>query len=222
MIRRIIESTPPHPHYFKRRAWINRMMGEFDNAINDMNKAIDLDPDDGNSYWERGACYAHKLSLEKNIEGNRKKQMLVKILHDYKASVERNPTSPEACLAVLETDMLLHNWDNAISNYGSCKPYIDTKQYQLVRAWLGCLSLTFAGDTLEDEDKKPLYDNTIRLKKTHWCVSEIDSLFMELEKGRLYIKKYIRQRSIIRNSLIILMNHQFDLNYKKNNPAEEI
>ena len=195
----LIEKTLPHPHYFKKRAWVYRMIGEFDNAINDMNKAIDLDPDDGNSYWERGACYAHKLSLEKNIEGNSKKQMLRKILTDYKSSVERNPTSSEAWLAVLETDMLLHNWDDAISNYGACKPYIDTKEYQLVRAWLGCLSLIFADYSLEEEDKELLHDKSIRLKKIHWCVSEIDSLLIELEregfnKEKIYKAKEFHQK----------------------------
>lgn len=177
----LIENTPPHPHYFKKRAWVYRMIGEFDYAINDMNKAIDLNLDDGNSYWERGACYAHKLSLEKNIERNSKKQILRKILQDYKDSVKRNPTSSEAWLAIIETDMLLHNWDDAISNYGTCKPYIDTKEYHLVRSWLGCLALTFAGDLHEEEDKTPFYDKNIRLKRTQWCVSEIDSLLIELE-----------------------------------------
>jgi hypothetical protein len=85
-------------------------------------------------------------------------------------------------LAILETDMLLHNWDDAISNYGACKPYINSREYHLVRSWLGCLSLIFAGDPLEEEDRKPLDDNSIRLGRTHWCVSEIDSLLIELEK----------------------------------------
>ncbi len=176
----IVDAAVPHPHYFKRRAWINRMNGTFDAAINDMNKAIELDPDDSNSYWERGACHAHKLSQIKKINNIDKKTLLEIILKDYKSSVERNPTSPEAWLAILETDMLLHKWDDAISDYGSCKSYIDSREYQLIRAWLGCLSLIFAEDNLEEEDTKLLYDKTIRLKMSHWCISEIDSLLIEL------------------------------------------
>lgn len=177
----LVEGASPHPHFYKRRAWINRMVGQFDAAIRDMNKAIELNPDDSASYWERGACYAHKLSQITNIGKDEKKSLLNKILQDYKGSVQRNPSSSEGWLAILETDMLLHNWDDAISNYGACKPYIDSREYHLVRAWLGCLSLVFAGDPIEEEDRKPLDDNSIRLRRTQWCVSEIDSLFIELE-----------------------------------------
>ena len=199
----IIENTDPHPHYYKRRGWIYRMNGEFDAAINDMNKAIELDPDDSNSYWERGACYAHKLSQLINIDKTDKTTLLQIIHKDYKSSVERNPSSSEAWLAILETDMLLHNWDDAISDYGSCKSYIVSREYQLVRAWLGCLSLIFTGDDLEEEDKKLLYDKTIRLKMSNWCVSEIDSLLIELEKEGFYDEKLKKANEIH----IIFLNH---------------
>lgn len=178
----LVEGASPHPHFYKRRAWINRMVGQFDAAISDMNEAIELNPDDSVSYWERGACYAHKLSQITTIGKDEKKTLLNKILQDYKSSVQRNPSSSEGWLAILETDMLLQNWDDAISNYGACKPYIDSREYHLVRSWLGCLSLIFAGDPLEEEDRKPLDDNSIRLRRTQWCVSEIDSLLIELEK----------------------------------------
>lgn len=185
----LIENFSSQSHYLKKRALTYRMMGEFNAAISDMDKAIELDPDDAVSYWERGACYAHKLSLLKDISKNEKTHLLEKILKDYKASVEREPTSSAAWLAILETDMLLQNWDDAISNYGSCKPYIDTKEYQLVRSWLGCLSLIFADESIEDEDMKSLNDCTIRLNRGSWCVSEIDSLFIELENEKLNKEK---------------------------------
>lgn len=197
----LVEGASPHPHFYKRRAWVNRMVGQFDAAIIDMNKAIELNPDDSVSYWERGACYAHKLSQITNISRDEKKALLNKILQDYKGSVQRNPSSSEGWLAILETDMLLHNWDDAISNYGACKPYIDSKEYHLVRAWLGCLSLIFEGDPLEEEDRKPLDDNSIRLRRTQWCVSEIDSLLNELERDNFNVEKinqakYLHKRFI--------------------------
>jgi len=196
---RIIEHAPIHPQYFKRRSWILRMAGNFDAAIHDMDKAVELNPHDADSYWERGACYAHKLSNLKNINKNEKKVSLDRILKEYKRSVEKNPINPEAWLAILETDMLLHDWDNAIGHYGDCKPYINYREHQLVRSWLGCLSLVFADDPLEEEDKDPLYDNSIRLRRTHWCVSEIDSLLIELaaegfDKYKMDMAKEIHQR----------------------------
>jgi tetratricopeptide (TPR) repeat protein len=177
----LIQRSAPHPFHFKRRGFCHRLLGHLETATNDFTKAIELDPDDGTTYWERGATKAQRLSLEKNIPQARKRELLAQVLADYKASVERIPTSTEAWLAILETDLLLHEWDDAISVYGACKQYVDTQSYQLVRAWLGSLALTFAGDELDDECKTPLHDMTTRLKNTEWCVSEIDSLFIELE-----------------------------------------
>jgi len=176
----LIQKSAPHPYHLKRRGFCHRLLGNLEKAIDDFTKAIQLDPDDGTTYWERGATRAQKLSLEMKIPRARKREMLAQILIDYKASVERIPTSEEGWLAILETDMLLHEWDDAISTYGACKPYIASQSYQLVRAWLGSLALTFAGDELDDECKKPLSDMITRMKNTEWCVSEVDSLFIEL------------------------------------------
>ena len=192
----LIEISVSYPHFFKRRAWLHRMLGAFDAAISDMNKAIELNPDDSTSYWERGACYAHRLSQITDIGKDEKKSLLKKILQDYKGSVQRNPSSSAGWLAIIETEMLLHNWDDAISNYGACKPYIDSREYHLVRAWLGCLSLIFADDPIEEEDKKPLDDNSIRLRRTSWCVSEIDSLITELEQKDFNKEKLEKAREI--------------------------
>lgn len=192
----LIENSDLNPHFLKRRAWIHRMLGIFDAAISDINKAIELNPDDSTSYWERAACYSHKLSQTENIGKEERKLLLNKILQDYKMAIQKNPLSSEGWLAIIEVEMLLHNWDDAISNYGASKQYIDSKEYQLVRTWLGCLSLVFAGDTIEEEDKKLLYDNSIRLKRNHWCVSEIDRLIIDLEKENFNKAKLEKAREI--------------------------
>ena len=192
----IIDNTKPESHFFKRRAWINRMLGEFDTAIVDMDNAIKLAPDDATCYWERGACYAHQLSQENNINKEENTKILKKILADYKSSVERDPTSSEAWLAILETEMLLHFWDEAISTFGSCKPYISSKEYQVVRSWLGCLALVFADEEIEEEDIKSLNENTIRLRRYSWCVSEIDSLLIELRNDSFSIEKLKKAENI--------------------------
>jgi len=190
----LIQKTPPDPYYFKKCSWIHRYKGKYDDAINNVSKAIELNPDDADGYWQRGACYAHKLSLQGNIAEQEKKETLKKILSDYKAAIERNPTCQDAWLGILETDMLLHNWDEAISVYGACKQYITIKAYQLVRAWLGCLSFIFAGDSIEDEDKQPIFDNTIRLKMTDWGVSEIEVLLIEFEHQGVSQEKLSRAK----------------------------
>jgi len=192
----IIENTTPESHFFKRRAWIYRMIGEFDSAISDMDKAIKLAPDDAVCYWERGACYAHQLSQANNINKEEKSKILKKILADYKSSVERDPTSSEAWLAILETEMLLHYWEEAISTFGSCKPYVSSREYQVVRSWLGCLALVFTDEEIEEEDIKSLNENTIRLSRYSWCVSEIDSLLIELKNDNFSIEKLKKAENI--------------------------
>ena len=193
----LIMNTVPHPYYFKRRGFCYRMMEKFDKAIDDFNEALKLEPDDGITYWERGACYNDKAFLDGIIDKN----LLGKALQDYKSSKERTPTSEEAWLALIDIDLCLVQFDDAISNYGACKPYIQTREYQLVRSWYGCLALAFAGDATEEEDEKALNDLSIRLKWYHWAFFSMDILFKELQqKGfnreRLEKAKEIHQKFI--------------------------
>lgn len=197
----LIQNTIPHPYFFKRRGFCHRMIGNANKAIEDFTLAIELDPDDGTTYWELAPCYSYKISHEGIVDENERKDLLEKSLDNYKSAVERIPTSPEAWLAIIETDLRLFEFDDAISNYGACKPYIDSTEYQLVRSWLGCLALTFAGDPIEEEDDKPLNDRSIRLNWNHWSLRAIDLLLMEFEqKGfdrkKLHNAKEIHERFI--------------------------
>lgn len=153
-----------------------------DKAIADYNEALKLDPDDGVTYWERGACYYDKPFVEKIVDENKRRTLLEKALKDYKSSIERIPTSQEAWLAVMSIDLWLLNFDDAISNYGACKPYITSREYQVIRSWYGCLAVTLDGDVVEEEDEKLLNDLSVRLKWNHWAFYSIDILFEELDK----------------------------------------
>ena len=200
----LIESTTPHPYYFKyyfkRRGFCYRMIKDMDRAIEDFNRALKLDSDDGVTYWERGACYNDKAFL-KGIGKNERKENLEKALRDYKSSIERTPTSQEPWLAIIDIDLWLFKFDDAISHYGVCKPYIQSREYQVIRSWYGCLALTLAGEPLEEEDEKPLNDQTIRLKWYHWAVFAMDIFFTELgqtgfDKQKLQKAKEVHQEFI--------------------------
>lgn len=195
-INQLIEDAIPHPYYFKRRGFCHRMIGNADKAIEDFTTAIKLDPDDGTTYWELAPCYSYKISHGGILDENERKNLLEKALENYKSAVERIPTSPEAWLAIIETDLRLFEFDDAISNYGACKPYIDTKEYQLIRSWLGCLALTFAGDSIEEDDKKLLNDLSIRLKWNHWSLRAIDLLLIELEQKNFNKEKLQKAQEI--------------------------
>lgn len=196
----LIENTTPHPYYFKRRGFCYRMIKDMDRAIEDFNTALKLDSDDGVTYWERGACYNDKAFF-KGIGENERKENLEKALKDYKCSIERIPTSQEARLAIIDIDLWLFKFDDAISQYGDCKPYIQSREYQVIRSWYGCLALALAGDTIWEEDEKLLNDQSIRLKWYHWAVFAMDMFFTDLEqkgfdKEKLQKAKEIHQKFI--------------------------
>lgn len=198
----LIKNELPHPHYFKRRAFCHRMLKDFEKAIEDYDMALALDLDDSVSYWSRGACYNDKAFLN-GIEKKERDENLYKALIDYKSSIEKDPVSQEAWLALLDIDLWLHKYDDAISHYGACKPYIKSQEYLLIRAWYGCIALILAGDSIEEEDDKLFYDNSIRLKWYHWAVFAMDIFFNELEQMGTNPEK-IQKAKEIHN---IFMNH---------------
>jgi tetratricopeptide (TPR) repeat protein len=203
----LMGNIAPHPHFFKRRAFCYRLLGNMYKAIADYNEALKLDPDDGVTYWERGACYNDKPFIEKNIDETEKRNLLRKALKDYKSSIERIPTSPEAWLAVIDIDLCLLDFDDAISDYGACKQYITTKEYQVIRSWYGCLALTLAGDVVEEEDEKLLNDLSVRLKWNHWAFYSIDTLFEELDK-KGYNSVILEKSKKIHQKFIVHFDHQ--------------
>ncbi len=199
-LNQLIENSTPRPYYFKRRAFCHRMIKNMDRAIEDFNTALKLDSGDGVTYWERGACYHDKAFL-KGIDQNERQENLEKALKDYKSSIERIPSSQEALLAIIDIDLWFFKFDDAIRDYGASKPYIQTREYQVIRSWYGCLALILAGDTIKEEDEKPLNDQSIRLKWYHWAVFSMDIFFRELEqkgfdKEKLQKAKEIHQKFI--------------------------
>ncbi|HHT9106229.1 MAG TPA: tetratricopeptide repeat protein [Candidatus Wujingus californicus] len=161
----LIENAQPHPHYFAKRAEIKHIIlghitfapFDLESVIKDISKAIELDPDRGGYYKARGAYLWGGL---KDISD---KNYLERIKTDYNACINRDPTNSDVWLGLIGTNILLHNWDDAIGYSGSCRPFIQTNKDQLIRAWLGCLSFALEGEPIKEEDKKPLYDQTISL-----------------------------------------------------------
>jgi tetratricopeptide (TPR) repeat protein len=182
-------NEPTNPYYYKCIARIYLCKEDpFSNycAIIYINTAIWWGPDDSDSHYLSGAIHAQMLNFHRNIGEDEKKKMAAKIIADYEASLKRDPTNESAWLSILERYIVDRNWDDAISVYGECKPYIKTTKDQLVRAWLGCIAKVLYGDAIKEKDRQPLFDDTIRLKggKGHsWCVTEIENLLMELEHG---------------------------------------
>lgn len=184
----IISETSPSAFLHSRLGWLRRLTGDFAGGIRNYDQAIALSPDDADLYCQRGSCRSHALSSMSNIDEQTRKHWLELAISDFRNTVKRNPSHSSAWLATLENNLLVHDWDNAIAAYALCRPYLTIDKCLLIRAWLGCLALCLAGDKIEEEDKAPLYDDTIPLERNDWCVAEIDMLLSELSQQTPRVK----------------------------------
>ncbi|MCU7805604.1 MAG: tetratricopeptide repeat protein [Candidatus Thiodiazotropha sp. (ex Lucinoma borealis)] len=190
MFNRIIDQSRPASYLLQRRGWLRRLTGDLDGAIADYDRAIALSPDEADLYCSRGACLAHSMSMCPEIDRSVRLKCLEEVIDNYLASVERDPGNASAWLALVEAYLVQHDWDEAIATYAQSRPFITTEQYILVRAWLGCLAMCLAGDAINDKDKVPLHDTSIRLGRTDWCVAEIDGLLDELKSKQSMVHKF--------------------------------
>jgi len=168
-----IENDPPHPYHYMRRAIWNAIDMP-SRAIGDISRAIELDPGQGMYYRYRGAWLLKNLWKGSGWDKVDKEEVYEKIITDFKIATEKNPTDPETWLDLIELNILLLNWDDAISFYGSSRLYITAQEERLIRSFFGCLALALAGDPIAEEDTRPLYDQTIRIKLTS-SISRITS-----------------------------------------------
>lgn len=164
---KIIQNAPPHPHYFRDRAEIKYKLAcrsslfGLDEAIKDINVAVELDPQQQLYYLRRGEYSLEKLANNYEMPRENRRRLLEEIISDYKFSLEKNPSAANVWLGLIVAHILQYDYDNAISLYGSCRPYVTESEGQIYRSWLGCLALALAGDPIEEEDKKPLYNRLL-------------------------------------------------------------
>lgn len=188
-LNQLIEKSTPHAEYFKRRAYIHQMLDNIDPAIDDLTRAINLDPDRSDYYWSRGALLSFKLSKEKFINNNIKKELHNRIITDYKNAIERDPSDPVIWLDLIEFQIVIHNFNNAVSLYGSSKPYITLPIHRKIRAWLGCIALIFAEEKIFKQDIIPLMEQSVRLRKTDWRVAEINRFLSDIQLNEKFTRK---------------------------------
>ena len=208
---KIINNAPEHPQYFSERSDVKFRLNAklarkdlLEGAIEDINKAIQLDPDRGWYYYKRGVYLWEGLE-EGNSTDN--PQLLKKITADYKSCLNREPTEPNAWLDLIAINIISCNWDEAISLYGQCKQYIKDKVNQLYRSHLGCLAFIFAGDTIEKEDIEPLHDQTIRLDTLISRELHIGSFLIKIHGKEDYKEKWSKAVEIEK----IFISHYDDL-----------
>ena len=141
--------------------------------------AIKLDPDNATHYWVRGGCLlSHELTVQGRITERSNKKVIDQILSDYALSLEKDPANSEAWLNLLEINVILRRWDDAIATYGACRSYIDTREFSVIREFLGCLALILAGDDITEDDQQSL--NNMDIEVSSYRFGEINALLRDL------------------------------------------
>lgn len=101
---KVVAPPPPDFAFYRKRADENVGKGELDLAVNDYNKAIELNPKDAATYLNRGRVYSNKKSFD-----------LAAL--DYDKTIELNPKEPTAYLNRGDLHEKRGNTAQAMSDY---------------------------------------------------------------------------------------------------------
>lgn len=166
-----------------RRAAAYSDLYEFSRAADDARQAAALAPDNANHYWILGGyLLSDELVKSGTIIASNNKARFDEIIRAYSTALEKDPVSEAAWLNLIEINLLLSRYDEAISSYGACSPYITSQQFVLIRSFLGCLAITLNGEPLEQDDKKPLLDDSIRITSPCYRMGEVTALITNLDQ----------------------------------------
>lgn len=204
---RIIESAT-EPYYYAERSKVKFNLqatraGLLDSAIEDINKAVELDPDTGFYYCLRGQYRYKKIIsvLLYHID------VLEKINEDYRICISKSPTEKNAWLGLISVNIVKGDFDEAISLYGQCSYYMETNEDRLNRCFLGCIALTLAGDKAEEQDVEELKRND----------NQIDGMFIYVLGAMEYLNNvyYKNKEKWDRTNEIVRMYIQHLISWKQ-------
>ncbi len=181
----IIKQGVPQPSHFVLRANAFSQLRQFDEAAKDMAHAIELEPDNASYYWLRGGyLLSHEVDNKGQIGGEGNDAPTSQILEDYKLALERDPTDGAAWINLIEINLLLRRWDDAIACFGASRKYMTSPSYQVIRSFLGCLALALVGDDISDEDRSALDNLDIAVSHGVYRFSEVEAMIQKLTKDQ--------------------------------------
>ena len=179
----LIETAEPNDFYYYLRASTYSDMYQFDRAAADLKYALQLNTDAAEYYYLLGGdLLSHELTVHGRINVQTSHAVLNEIVDCYVKSLEKDPTCQPAWLDLLEVNVLMRKWDDAVAWYGSSRPYITRPGFALIRAFLGCLAIALAGDAITAEDEHYLYDANLVISVDSYRFGEIESLLRELQQ----------------------------------------
>ena len=106
----------------------------FDQAVQDYNQAIALDPDNAELYYRRGNAYYFRASLDM-IYGPYTSAFLAPAKADFSRAVEKNPKNAMAFDMLGLTDSSMRDWTRAIADFEQETALDPRQQFRLSDAY---------------------------------------------------------------------------------------
>ena len=147
----LIKYAPLTAYYFSKRAICRFACNDKTGAVEDCTRAIELDPH-RSEYYRYRAIFKESQSTLGKMSG----EFIDDLLSDYTNAMQKDPTIAEVWMAILYLQMLRNDWDEVISLCGQSQPFVINSDHKALRAWVLCLALLLAGDSISEEDVRPL------------------------------------------------------------------
>ena len=168
----VIEKSTPNALYYSERAIVLARLHRSSLAVDDISRAIDLEPDRVSHYLYRALYSGMEVwncSKDLNGEVSSPPQEKVKnLIIDFQSVLQKDPTLSEGWIGLIACNILLNLWDNAISFAGESGPFVTELVDVAVRAWMLYLAVIFVGDAVSEVDLSPVL-----------AVSGLDDYFLE-------------------------------------------
>jgi len=159
-----------------------------DAAIADFSKVIELDPENATAWRYRGTSKTLKASEAGEKE---KIDLWTSAIEDFKRAGELRPDEEYIGLDILELEICLGKYREAVGSLGIWWNRIKNQKNKLVCAWLGSLAQILA----ERPERKWAHMKDIlssdqpRFTHGDWTITEIDLHLKYLEKNNLHSEK---------------------------------
>ncbi len=203
-----IEADPALSDAYLARAHAVRLLGDVESAIADLTRAVALAPQKAAAWRGLGACRAQQASA--TTDRKRALELLDCAHEAYTRAAHLDPRDEWAGLDLLELQICLGRYREAVATTGAWWPRIQECHNKLICAWLGGVALALAG---KPEQKWAHFREYVQsssdvITPDHWMIEEIDchlnaaetltrvspkSLAGALELHRAFLKHYERK-----------------------------
>lgn len=190
-----IQANPSFIDAYMTRAYASRVLGDLDGAIADYCKVIEVDPENHEAWLFRGACRTQKASA---MTRNVRLELMNDAHPDYRRAAELRPDDEQGGLALLELEICIGKYREAIGTTGVWWNRIQSSSSKLICAWLGAIASVLAGrpESRWAHYREFLKQDSTLLGPASWSVAEISNYLRDLEESGYDTKRMAILREI--------------------------